>query len=349
MLDPGTISQSYIRQFINREEFDTLVKQYGYDSLDASLIEKNLWYYPSSQDLIRFAVREVFSNDIIQKYRTDEDYPEELTQYLAKAGLKEEWARAYWREHWQLPSVSDGFEMFHRGLITEEELSTLLRTLDIMPYWRDKVIQLSYNVPARVDVRRMYQLGIRDKKWVYEQYIKQGYTPDDAQALTEYATRGASEDEKDLTKAEVLDGYKRGMLTKKETKDFLMNMGYDSDESDFLITKVDMDKAKDAQKQELDIIKVKYQKGAITRDDAYAELNKLNLTANEVDYYLTLWYKEKQTNVKLPSKADLAKFIKYKIITEEEYAEYMLELGYKPEDVEKYVALLNQGVEPSPD
>lgn len=349
LLDSGNISTSYIRQFISRKDFDTFLNKYGFDELDTSLIEQNLWYYPSASDLIRFAVREVFSNDIIAKYRTDEDYPNELTGYLAKAGLKEDWAHAYWREHWILPSPQQGFEMMHRKLITEADMSTLLRTLDIMPYWRDKIIKMSYNIPARVDVRRIYQLGLKDKAWVYEQYEKEGYSPDDAEALTAFAVRGASETEKDLTKAEVVDGYKRAMLTKEETMTFLTNMGYDADESAFLLSKVDMDNAKEAQDQELNIIKVKYQKGAITRDDAYAALNKLNLKSTELDYYLMLWYKEKQANVKLPSKADLAKFIHYMIITKEEYAASMLDMGYKQEDVDKYVKLLDKGVEPAPD
>ncbi|GAH93918.1 unnamed protein product, partial [marine sediment metagenome] len=44
--------------------------------------------------------------------------------------------------HWSLPSPSQGFEMLHRGVIDEAELNMLLRALDIMPFWREKLTKV---------------------------------------------------------------------------------------------------------------------------------------------------------------------------------------------------------------
>ncbi|MBA7557821.1 hypothetical protein ES705_50595 [subsurface metagenome] len=35
--------------------------------------------------------------------------------------------------------------MLHRDIVDQDTLKMLLKSLDIMPYWRDRLIQLSYN------------------------------------------------------------------------------------------------------------------------------------------------------------------------------------------------------------
>ena len=86
---------------------------------------------------------------------------------LLKAGLPEEQARNYWAAHWELPSAQMGYAMFQRRIIDHETLVMLLKSLDIMPFWRDKLIEMSYNPLTRVDVRRMYGLGVLSEEEVY--------------------------------------------------------------------------------------------------------------------------------------------------------------------------------------
>jgi hypothetical protein len=338
LLSPDTYISSWLRGYIDDAILESKLKENGFDEFQISLVKKLAFYYPPISDLIRFAVREVFSPEIAQKYGQYEDYPPNFDEIVKKAGLSPEYAKWYWASHWELPSISMGVEMFHRGIITYDELKTLLRTLDIMPYWRDKIIQMTYEVPARVDIRRIYQLGIRNKEWVYQQYKKLGYSDEDAQALTEFAIRGASEEERDLTKAEVISGFKEGLLTEDETKTFLKNMGYDDSEVNFYITKAKHDLQKETLNDDLEVIKTKFQKGVIDENGVVTELNKLNLTSKQIDYYLTKWQKVKDTKVIYPSKKDLESFYIYGYITLDDYKEGLRNLGYP----EKWVNLYTQ-------
>ncbi|GAH79863.1 unnamed protein product, partial [marine sediment metagenome] len=75
--------------------------------------------------------------------------------WAGKKGLSKEWSERYWAAHWNLPSPQQGFEMLHRGVINVSELNMLLRALDVMPFWRDKLTAIAFRRLTRVDIRRM--------------------------------------------------------------------------------------------------------------------------------------------------------------------------------------------------
>jgi hypothetical protein len=145
------------------------------------------FFIPTVADLVRFAVREVFTPAIRASYGLDDGFPAEFETQGVKRGLSPEWARAYWAAHWELPSVEQAFRMLHRGEISLPELETLLRTKDVMPYWRQKLTNIAYLVPGRVDLRRMFRAGVLDETQVLAGYTRLGYHPDDAATLTSFA------------------------------------------------------------------------------------------------------------------------------------------------------------------
>ncbi|MBW2638419.1 MAG: hypothetical protein JRC86_13080, partial [Deltaproteobacteria bacterium] len=129
-----------------------------------------------------------------------------------------------------------GYEMLHRGLISEKELDTLLKTADYPAFWRKRLMLLSYSPYTRVDVRRMYQMGILSKEQVFKAYKDIGYDDEHAENLTKFTVAGASTSERDLTKSEILKGYRYKLLDAAETKDALIKMGYDETEAEYYIT-----------------------------------------------------------------------------------------------------------------
>jgi len=118
---------------------------------------------PPISDMIRFAVREVYSPDVRARFGQDDDYPEAFTAKAALHGLSEEDAKAYWAAHWELPSTEQGFRMFHRSLIDKPTLELLLRAKDIMPFWRDKGLTgqvVSENGPVKVTFDTSPEKGV---------------------------------------------------------------------------------------------------------------------------------------------------------------------------------------------
>ena len=83
-----------------------------------------------------------------------------------------------------LPSIGQGFEMLHRRVIEDADLDLLLRALDVMPFWREKLKDISYNPLTRVDVRRMHRIGVLEEEGVFNAYLDVGYNEENAQLMT---------------------------------------------------------------------------------------------------------------------------------------------------------------------
>ncbi len=118
---------------------------------------------PGVQDIIRYVVKEAYSPEIYKEFGQDQEYPGLAEADAEKAGVRPDQLLKEWISHWDLPSVGNGFEMLHRGEITQDQLAKLLKARDIMPFWRDKLTAISWSLPGRVELRMMTQYGIADK------------------------------------------------------------------------------------------------------------------------------------------------------------------------------------------
>ncbi|GAI57148.1 unnamed protein product, partial [marine sediment metagenome] len=75
---------------------------------------------PSATDIILFAVREVYSPEIAEafgQYEGAEAVYNMAFDDLTAIGMTQDTFTKYWAAHWLLPSVGQGFEMMHRGVI----------------------------------------------------------------------------------------------------------------------------------------------------------------------------------------------------------------------------------------
>jgi len=148
LLDMNTLIQAWWRGAINEEKVnDTLLKE-GFDNEEIKAIKEIMLYYPSPTDFIRFAVRDVFREDIVKRYGYDQEWDKiasGMKEYVKKAGIDLEVLKWYWRAHWTLPSPQMAFEMLHRGLITQDDIRELLRISDYAPNWIEKLVAISYS------------------------------------------------------------------------------------------------------------------------------------------------------------------------------------------------------------
>lgn len=172
---------------ISEAEYDALLKALDYAPTWRPKLQAISRAIPALQDMIRFAVREVYNPAQRRALTLDADYPAPFTAQAAKHGLAEEDARDYWAGHWQLPSATQGYTMFWRGEITEAQLEGLLKALDYAPTWRGKLRDIAYHVPGRIDLRRMFAAGVIDEARLLRGYLDLGYNPADARILTRFA------------------------------------------------------------------------------------------------------------------------------------------------------------------
>ncbi len=343
LLSVGDIQTLYNRGELSETEAHQRLKEMGFDARERKEILSLAGYIPTVPDFIRMAVREVFTPDIAQKYGLFEDYPEELTRLAKMAGLNPEYAKYYWAAHWDLPSMTEGFEMYHRGIITYDELKTLLRSLDVMPYWREKLIKLSETPFTRVDVRRMYQLGVLSFEEMVKAYQDLGYSKEKAEKMARFVQTDVMEEERNLSKTEVTTLYREGVLNRDDAFSFLRDLGYPEEHANYILALEDMRISAERFRLIKSAVKRRYVRGLIDRNDVVVLLSKWGISSQEIEKAVEAWDLEKEEVSAIPTKAELFRFFKKGIIDRETLKDMLRKLGYEQRFVDWYIKDLEGG------
>ncbi len=340
LLDPMSYVIMYRRQASTLDEYYKNMKAIGYDKDQADQLISVTEVIPGVQDLIGMQVREAFNPEIIARFQLDQGDRSKVKEHAGKQGLSEYWVDRYWNAHFQYPSVQMGIEMFHRlreGELqfTENDLDLLMAASDIPPFFRKRILAVSEALLTRVDIRRLYQAGlfkggIDD---LVKAYRDLGYGPDKAQMLAEFAARGASEDEKDLTRADIVGAYTDGILDEGETKSNLVKMGYDQPEAQIIVDRANLDIAKQELAKVREYIKQRYQRGTITDLQAKSELGTYGLKAETMDGLILSWTREKKMSTTMPTQSKAETWYIKDIIDLAQYTEYLVTLNYGEKEI----------------
>lgn len=303
-------------------------------------VYKELAYQiPPIQDIITMAVREAFTPAIATRFGQYEDLPQPFIEYATKKGLTKEWAERYWASHWSLPSPQQGFEMFQRGIIQRDDLLLLLRALDIMPYWRDKLVQLAYNPLTRVDVRRMYQVGVLNEQEVNKAYHNIGYDDTNAAKLTEFTIRNIRNTLSGIKSNDVINAYKNYYITDNEARNLLGELGIKSNEISNILQAASIKRSWSEKDVQISAIENQYKKNRIDESKARSSLSSLGLPSNHIDTLMAKWQPKKEAaGESLWTTAQTVSFLKAGTITEERAKQELTLLGYDTEHINAYIS-----------
>lgn len=329
------------RGVISDAEFHALMLRMGYDAKDIPIYEELSHNLPPLNDLIHMLVRDAFNDSISQKFGYDEDLPEELGKYFEMQGYSKDWMLRYWRAHWNLPSPTQAYEMLHRGLIDQRTLDELLKTADYPKFWREKLSAISYSPYTRVDIRRMYQAGVLNEAEVLQAYKDIGYNEERAQKLTEFTIRMISQEERDLTRSDIVGAYEDGLTDKGVTADALVKMGYDSQEADAILKQADFNIAKAARTEAINWVKEQYLNKALDKSQATLELTQAGISTRSIDRYLLAWGRAVVSDVKVLSRSEAEGLYLKDIITEQELEEQLILNKYNSQAVAWLLASAN--------
>ena len=289
----------------------------GLTQSDIGLLKDLTQIIPGPQDLIHMAVREAWDDGVAAKWGYDAHFPPEFGEWASKQGLDRSWAEKYWRSHWILPSPMLGYDMLHRGIIDTSELDELLRIADYPAGWRDKMIDVAYKPYTRVDVRRMYKVGVLDREDVYRAYLDLGYNAEKAEGMTVFTEvysppeDATPEDEyKAISRSIVERAYKLGKLTRGEATTRLMDLGYTGEDIELLLSLVDgvkeLDEAPDSlaefRRDMKAIIERAFERRVLSPEEALDMLVDLGYSGNEAEFILlavNAIYQQKTTETRL--------------------------------------------------
>lgn len=283
LADVGTLIRLKYRGLITPEFYEDQLRKQGVGTEVQKAYEDGYLFYPAPTDLVMWLAKEVFEPDMIARYGLDAELPTGQLDLFEKAGVNIDQMTNYWRAHWEHPAWTVVSELLHRGQMTEAEVRDWFRLVEIPPFWRDKMMNVSWAVPTRVDVRRFWDMRTIDEPRMREIYEHRGYhgkdlddyvlwtkvytefpslmarykngwvtteeveselialgmPPERAKTMIEEKIKkeaaGRTTKERDLTKAEIVKGVKKDVITLEQGQELLEDMGYDADEAEYIM------------------------------------------------------------------------------------------------------------------
>lgn len=270
------------------EQFRESKRAEGYENFDPALLFDAFRQYPGVPDLIRFAVREVYTPEIRTRFELDGDLPNEYLIESRKAGLNLDDAKRYWAAHWNLPSITQGFEMFQRRIIDENDLKLLLRSQDVMPFWRDRLIQLSYRVKRLVDIDRFYEQRVIPRidpdnltpdTPLIKEFMFRGYSFPDARDRAIWVDRTRPDPGTEAVIKAATRNYEKGFIDDEEYESILDELILPKSTKEFLLTAGKVNREQKRLETTIKRLKPLLLDGIITEERFITELQAFNLSS----------------------------------------------------------------------
>ena len=293
---PGDVILSGWRGALNPGQVAEQLTHQGYNTEGQKVLSTAAEFYPGPSDLIHFLVRDIFTPAIVERFGQDQGYPAAFDALAQKAGVSPEVARWYWAAHWELPSTGQGFEMLQRGVIEPDDLDFLLRAADVMPFWREKLLKISYNPITRVDIRRLHKTGEIDFTEMIARYKAAGYAPDDANRLANFTVKLNTQERKDelapLTDrvaSRIEAAYIAGTLTEAQTRAGLAQLGADADQVNRMLQEATLARTDHLAATIADRLGDLYVNGHRTKAEASGALSARGFTEAEIAGRFQVW------------------------------------------------------------
>jgi len=346
LYDDNVCRDLFLRGILSADQLFERMRELGFTDTRTKEMMQAWEIIPGPQDLFFMVAKEAFEPEMISHIGLGDEFPEEQLPWLAKQGISKFWAQKYWYAHWDQPSVQMGYTMLHRGVIDEKELDMLFKAVEMPPFWRQKLKEISYLPYTRVDIRRMFDLGIVDIETVYENYQDLGYDKSHALEMTKFTVAYVDPEDKKLSKAEVLGAFIDKILTKEDCLSLLKNLGFKDDQAEFLIAGAEYDAVKKMEDAKLKVIKDRFILRLSDKFETLRALSLLNLESARVDLLFEQWDIELFKDNKIPSKTDLEKFWLNDVIGNESWHDEMDKIGYSVKYRNWYFSLMEKKKEP---
>jgi len=358
-LSPSTLLEAEKR--IEELDYDVTqaLKDAGFNDKEIKILRELSWAYPSPTDFIRFAVRDVFTKDKETQEALSAEFPKDIVPYAEKAGMRKDVLMWYWMAHWELPSPTQVYEMLHRlnpdvlrvrgeaykemGLdltkleTTKETVEFYLKQADYDKRWRQRLLAISYNPLTRVDLRRIYELGLIDDNELLARLMEVGYTKKDAKLMVEFYKTFRQEEARTFAKTEIKYLLYYGIINETEAKIMLERLGYTEEDAKTMIELWKVKLAEKDMRETQKFVRDAYALGEITREEAERLLRSAGLSEEVIAVVLDKEDKRRLKSQKLPSPTTIVKWLKIGIITKDVAYRLLRRINVAEDVIEYYI------------
>lgn len=213
---------------------------------------------PGPGDLVNMLVKEAF----VEELRTPA--PEQFITFMAEQGFSRFWSDTFWTAHWKPIDLQVITEMFHRGIIPEEDFIRRLILLDFRPDDTELIKQVLFNLPNRIEARLMARFGLLSDEQLDEIIKASGVREDFVEPLrvmmqdfnlTNIFTRQESA---------TVSAYEKGLINEEQARQLLQQVKRPPNVIDADIILMNLKRNLEFQEDQMKIIERAAKRGNIT-------------------------------------------------------------------------------------
>jgi len=343
----------YWRGHISEETLREWMRYLGYKEDAINFLVKLAERIPPASDLITMCVREAFTPEVYE--RVAPETPPEFIEWMRKQGFSETWSRRYWVAHYRRMGVEQAWRAFYRGRFSKEQLETFLKYADIHPDDRAVLTdeKVMYDLPTIRELGYGYDVGVYTKEDI-EWYRKAaGLSPEDARKAAEAMVAYRSEAEREALRREYMYAYARGEITLEDFRAKLEELKTSKDKIPLWLERAELYKRRTTKatpaNEPLSITRSTaqwlFEHDVWTEEQFREALKELGYPDGAIEAYLEQSKRRKEERKPEPkrlSEAKLEDLAFYGIITEAEWRNGLIALGYTETDANKLIQLAKE-------
>jgi hypothetical protein len=243
------------------------------------------------------------------------------------------------------PGVQEMVSMWHRGVLTKDELIQGIKESRLKDKYIAKVIDAGVTLlPERSIVSLASKGGITDAE-ATDLLLRRGYAPDIVAALVKEAHVTKTAKQRELTASQIVALYEDRAIDQAAALAMLGTLGYDPEIAHWEITLADLRILKRNTDAAVSKVRALFVAHRIDLTEATTTLDSLSVAPAQREELLALWEIERAISRKELTPAEVKAAHKKGIISDQEYATRLRGLGYAPSDVA--ILLDIAGVDPS--
>jgi len=325
------------------------------NNFEAGLFYKATEAVPTVSDIVRFMVRDADDNQVAEKYGTDSNlntkYGDQLKAWARSQGITDDVMKYYWRSHWDIPSNTALFEMYHRlrpkraagdtnpeVVTTEKDIEDALIVNDMLPFWAKRMLAISFRPLTRTDAQRAYFIDAISEAELFDVYMDLGYKSEDARRLVNFTNQlkkkraqGAGSAEKPVTTLKYFRNY---IISRQEAFGRLQAGGLSEAQSNEALNIAETQRRNESTLVCLKGIKAAFKKLALDDFTVRDKILGLGIPPENVEPIVAQWKCERSSKPKYLTAAQACKLRKEDLISEEEYKRRLGSLGYDEMEAE---------------
>lgn len=252
---------------------------------------------------------------------------------LKEHGIDPSWSEIVYQTAGQPPGIQELVALWNRGVISEATVEQAILESHYNNKYVEAIKQFRVYLPPPRSIVPMFHSGAITEERARTLLMQHGLSSDDAEAFIREAKSNKTQAAKHATASLIQSMYEDYEMDRANAERMLSNLGYDAESIVLELGRAEALRGKKLRDAAVSRIRAQYDKRHLNRQDASNALDRAGVPPQARDQMLLTWDVEREVGAPTLSTAQLGSAFKKGALTDQEYQDRLLALGYSPTDV----------------